>query len=223
MSGSLGLKIIHAIGYVATAIVFLELAGVGLLWSYWTYWGPQASRRREETRTHDRALSPKANILEAYAVRALEPLRPSSGGTEDGLTFVSMPSFSPWYAATIRLDRGAPAAQGLVVAVREDDETRKLSYSPVQPFTVPRAAYRAAAERLDALTDGWAGSGRGGCYDGVVVAFERTRPGRVTSGEGNASCDRHYGEVREVMDGLVSRFAPKLRPAPVPASAAPAG
>lgn len=75
-----------------------------------------------------------------------------------------------------------------------------------------RRDYIVLPRRPDRLTDGWPGTGPEPyqCYDDRAVTFERARGRRVTSGVGNASCDRHYGRVSQVLDGFVARFAPKL-------------
>ncbi len=220
MARSRVLKAIHVIGYVTTLILVLELAGIGLWWSYWTYWGPTASRLRESSRTHDRGLRTN-DILEADAVKSLGGIRGVPGEGANSVAFVSMPSFSSWHSVSIRLPRGAATASGWIVRVEHDDRARTVTASRAQTFAVPRAAYLEAARRLDVLTDGWAGSVER-CYDGVAVAFERVRSLRVTSGVGDASCDHHYANVSQVMESLVSRFAPKAAASAPAASSSPA-
>ncbi len=219
MAGSWIRKTIHVVGYVTTVIVLVEMAGLG--YASWTLWISSATSRarlREWTRTHDRALS-AANRSEAAAAESYRPVRPDTVGTDDALGFVFMPSFSTWLSAGIRLPPGASTAQGEVVLVRReerrDDATFRPIYSRVLPFAVPRASYLLAAQQIDRLTGGWKGSARDPCYDGVPVAFERTRAWRITSGIGNAACDPHYAAVEQVMGSLLLRFGPK------PAKSAP--
>ena len=209
MAGSRLLKGIHVIGYVTTVIVLVEMAGLGYLsWFWWSKSEPIRARFRESTRTHDRALGGPGN-LDSDAAKSYQPVRPPTDKSDDALGFVFMPSFSPWYATSLRLPHGAEIAQGELVHVQHSNETGQITFSQVQTFTVPRAAYLAAAQRIDSLTHGWPGNGDGSCFDGVEVAFERFSAGRVTSGEGNASCDTHYAAVANVMKPLLLRYSPK--------------
>ncbi len=145
MVGSRLLKGLHVVGYVTTVIVLVEMAGGGFLaWIWWNRSEPIRSRLLEASRTHDRPLG-GADIVEADAAKAYQHVRPSAGSSDDVLGFVYMPSFSPWFAASIRLPRGAVVAEGEMISVRRDDETRQLTFSRLQSFTVPRAAVRYAA------------------------------------------------------------------------------
>ena len=226
MAGSRLLKAIHVVGYLTTAVVLVEAAGAGYL--YWTWWKRSEATRarlRESSRTHNRALG-SSNMIETDAAKTFQPVRPPPTLSDDTLGFVFMPVFSRWSAASFQLSRNATEARGEEVFVEHDDATRQITLSRVQSFTVPRAAYLAAAQRIDSLTGGWPGSERGDCLDGVIVAFERVRIGRATSGFGNAGCDHHYEAVSQIMQPLLSSYGPK--PPPVgpkgivtPGSAAP--
>jgi hypothetical protein len=224
MARSRLLRAVHIVGYLTTAIVVSELAGFGYLsWLNWSASQVERARLRELSRTHDRALTANgADIfLEADAAESYQPVRPPPGGPDDALGFVSMPSFSPWSAASIRLPPGAMVALGEFVVVQHNDDTRKLTISQVQTFTVPKADYLKAAQQIDALTDAWPGNGSDLCEDGVPVAFERVRLGHVTSGVGNASCDAHYEAVDRIITPLLSRFGPKLPNSPPPSEPIP--
>lgn len=213
MAGSRLLKGIHIVGYVTTVIVLIELAGVGYLsWSSWSRSEQIRARIQESTRTHDRALG-AVGIPEADAAKSYRPVRPPPDASSDVLGFVFMPSFSGWHAASIQLPTGATVAHGAIVFVQHSDQTRRLTPSQVETFTVPRADYLAAARQIDSLTDGWPGSSDEDCFDGTLVAFERVKAGRVTSGTGNASCDAHYAALTQIMEPLLKRFGPAA-PAP---------
>jgi hypothetical protein len=58
---------------------------------------------------------------------------------------------------------------------------------------------------VDSMTDWWFGYGLGGCYDGIAVAFERTRGSKVTSGVGNSSCSEHYKTLRKLVLQVVDQ------------------
>lgn len=210
--------IVRLFGYAAAALLLVAGTALAGFWAYERYWSPPALRFREATRTHEGRLS-AAGYVEADAARALHPVRLVVGDGGDAFSFVSMPSFSPWYAVSIRLRPGDRDAQGAIVAVREDEpgERRaqgavvgeRLTFSHVQTFEMPRADYLELTRRLSWLIDRWAGSGAWGCYDGTPIAFELTRKGRVRSGVGNADCDKHYAAVRRAVEPVLFRFAPK--------------
>ena len=80
----------------------------------------------------------------------------------------------------------------------------------MQTFTLPKRAYLVTSREIDALTDGWRwNEGGDDCLDGVEVAFERTKAGRVTSGIGNAACNLRYTAIDHLVDDLLQRFGPK--------------
>lgn len=206
MTGSRLLKALHIVGYLTTVIVIGEIVGIGYLsWSSRRRSEAIKTIFREHTRTHDRPLV----VGDMGAGEAFQPVRPPPSARSDALGFVSMPSFSLWHAASLRLPPGSEVAQGEIVFVRHGVPGEQLTFSPVQTFTLPKAAYLAAVHQVDTLTDGWQGNGDNGCFDGVPVAFERIRPARVTSGVGNASCDPHYKAVEKVVEPLLTRYAPK--------------
>lgn len=221
MSRSWWLKALHLIGYLTTAIVLMEVAIIGFWsWSRWDGARQADARMREATRTHDRALSAnREHLLEADADAAYRGIRGAYGPGDEGVGFVSMPSFSPWTAISLRLPAGSDVATGQAVVIQNPEEPKDRIISPAQAFILPRAEYLKAVRQVDALTVGWPGHGmgRGRCYDGLVVAFERARPGRVTSGMGNASCDPHYQTLDQIMSPLVTRFAPKAKSGEAPA------
>ncbi|HVY33353.1 MAG TPA: hypothetical protein VG960_02925 [Caulobacteraceae bacterium] len=209
MTGSRLLKALHVVGYLTTVVVIAEIVELGYLsWSSWHRSEAVSAIFREHTRTHDRPLV----VGDMGAGDAFGPVRPPPGVSGDVLGFVSMPSFSLWHAASLRLPPGSDVAQGEIVFVRYNGQTDQPTFSAVQAFTLPKAAYLAAAQQIDRLTDGWPGNGDNGCFDGVPVAFERIRTAHVTSGVGNASCDPHYAAVARVVEPLLTRYAPKPPP-----------
>ena len=218
MAGSRLLKAVHIVGYFTSLIVLVELAGIGYLsWALWSKAESTRERLREESRTHDGPLRGDGR-WEATSANALRLVRSPSGKSDDALSYVFDPAFSPGYSATIQLPQGANVAQGAMVSIEHHNRTRQTTYSQVQTFTVPKADYLAAARRIDTLTDGWPGSELNGCYDGVGVAFERTKAGRTSSGQGNAACDPHYAAVDKVIESLLGRYGPppaKRAPSPV--------
>lgn len=210
MGRSWWLKALHLIGYLTTAIVLLEVATIGFWsWSRWDSSRAADARMREFSRTHDRPLS--ADRDDSDVAVAYLAVRASYGPGDEGVGFVSMPSFLPWTAMSLRLPPGADAAMGKSVVIQNPEGSKDRIVSPVHSFLVPRAEYLKVARQVDALTDGWPGHGMGGasCYDGLGVAFERVRPGRITSGMGNASCDAHYQALDRIMSPWVARFGPK--------------
>jgi hypothetical protein len=214
------LKALHLIGYLTTAIVLLEAALIGFWsWSRWETSRQADARMREATRTHDRPLGAnRADLLEVDADAAYRGVRGAYGPGDEGVGFVSMPSFSSWTAISLWLPAGADVATGQAVIIQNPEKPNERIISPAQAFTLPRAEYRKIARQVDVQTDGWSGQGmgRGSCFDGLVVAFERVRPKRVTSGTGNASCDAHYQALDQIMSPLVTRFALRAKSGQAP-------
>jgi hypothetical protein len=199
------MRIIRIFGYATAAILLTALTALAGFWAYERYWSPTAFRLREATRTHEGRLGAD----DEDAGKALHRVGLVIGAGGDTFGFVSMPSFSPWYAVSVRLRPGDRDAQGAIVGVRQDDVSGDLTFSRVQTFAMPRADYLELAHRLGWLTDRWAGSAGNLCFDGTPIAFELTRKGHATSGVGNADCDLHYAAVRRVVEPMLFRFAPK--------------
>lgn len=212
MAGTPLRKFAYLIGGAIAAVALVGTVGSAFL--YWPEWRREQQVRatvREDTRTHDRPLSPKdddENTIESAASKALVPVRAPNGGSDDVLSFVSMPSFHDWRAVSITLSPGSAMAQGKIVGIQQDGYRSPLRFSKVTTFTAPRAAFVQTAGRFDQLTDSWPGSEGDLCYDGTPVAFERIRARRVTSGWGTVECDKHYAEVRQIVVAFLRRYAP---------------
>ncbi len=150
--------------------------------------------------------------MEREAATIMDAVRRPSTPDQDGVIYVSMSSSESWLAVSLRLPSRSGLAFGEITRFRKVAGSATVAASPEARFQIPQDDYVALVRRLDGLTDGWPGTRPEPhqCYDGRAVAFERARGRRVTSGVGNASCDRHYGQVSQVLDGFVARFAPKL-------------
>jgi hypothetical protein len=211
MSRSLIRKIAFGTGGAVAVVALIGAAGIAYLsWTEWRRAEQIRARIREDSRTHDRPLNPQIAdeiSIEGDATKALAPVRAPQGEAEV-LSFVSMPSFSTWRAVSISLSPSGTTAQGKVVSADQSGSLTQLTFSDVRSFSAPKAAFLRAARELDATTDGWPGSGDSLCMDGTPVAFERIRSGRVTSGWGNADCDKHYAAVREIVFAFLRRYAP---------------
>jgi len=66
----------------------------------------------------------------------------------------------------------------------------------VRSISAPSFDFLPSAAEADAIANSWPGSEDSNCMDGTSVAFERTSPGRIISGWGNADCDGHSGALR---------------------------
>lgn len=213
MATSRLLRALHVVGYVTTTIVLVETVVIAL-----AIWWPAhrtAVRVSKATRTYERPLDGRSEErLTALAGKAFAPIRPPADGTGDAFGFVLMPSFSSWTAMSVSGRRTDRAARGLVVEIRHGDAGSQLTFGPIKTFSLPMIAYRDAARRLDALTDGFGGNTQEPCYDGEAIAFERRRGVLVTSGGGQAGCsEKHYLAVKAIMEDVLRRYAPSAAPA----------
>jgi len=152
-------------------------------------------------RTHERPLQvdPNDPVLES-AHHLLSKLQPTLH--DNSLQFVVMPSFGQrWFAVSIAEVNGEGVGE-VIVETRNPEDTKH------RRFTMPKAELLRFLARWDALTDGYAGEGRG-LTDGNPLAFERQRGDRITSGEGNSPC--HYDVLSDWAAQRLSQFAPELR------------
>jgi hypothetical protein len=199
------LRMLHRVGYVATALILAELLWIAFLvtrgWLQERQW---RAAQVEDSRTHEGPLQASdGEIVRGSATYLLGQLPELSGLNGDGIRFVAMPSFNrSHFAVVIYLPADAAEANGLLA--RYDSQNK---YAPLgeRRFHIPASAYRSLATKLDRLTDGWPGYSDA-CLDGTPTAFERVRGRRVTSGIGN--CGRHYEQVATLMWNYLRQLAP---------------
>ncbi len=111
----------------------------------------------------------------------------------DGFRFVAEAFKSQRiYALAVSKPEGVASAQGVLV-VLDREKARGQSYQ----FEISSGEYDRLMKRLDRTIDWWIGEGIN-CLDGTSVAFERVRGTRVVSGEGNAGCSEHYGDISAI-------------------------
>jgi len=198
------LKWLHRIGYVCTALILAELA----VFFYFAIPATIEHRKyiaqqMEETRTREGALTGGSEIR-GNALALLKPLPPLTGPGANGLRFVAMPQLSYFDYALSLAGTGGNAEGILIVTDRRREGT--AAKSTTQHFTMPRAAYAALLTEFDHRADGFAGIDTGGaCLDGNVIAFERIRGSRITSGIGNGSCFAHYGDIGNIVKAALLR------------------
>jgi len=186
---------LHRIGYVCTIIVLAELlAVVGLTAWAWREQHLSDVARMHETQTQEGPLAGR-DILERSAMGPMNLLMPRTALRGEGVRFVAMPQLSPtWYAVELAGAGQGPVPVTVIVIHRNPHDD---GFVPVtMPFAVSRETYAKLTAALDRLTDGYAGHAWDMCLDGTVVAFERVRGSRITSGIGNIYCGgTHYGEI----------------------------
>ena len=198
------LKAVDRVGYAATAVLGIEIVALVMMM------GPQLleSERRwanfaAEQGTKPTPLLPNDDgYVRAGALALLGSMMPLNKLDGNGLHFVAMPSFGiAEYGVVIYAPKtGAGEARGTLTVFRRDQKLPRT-----RTFLVPAEAYRTWAASFDQHTDGWTGE-YSACFDGTPTAFERVRGTRVTSGIGN--CEDHYDEVKNMLLGLVRRYAP---------------
>jgi hypothetical protein len=138
---------------VAIAVGIVALAAIPIDLARWRETHRVEEAFKEQTRTHQRALSAQArDSMEPYAVGSLVDF-PSSP-VADGFRFVAMPSFSgPWYSLTLQPNASGAVDGSLVVIQVAADRPMDLrpKRGPARRFHMPRPAYDAMTQRIDDL------------------------------------------------------------------------
>ncbi len=207
------LKWLHRVGYVATALVAIELIGIGALALHiWWQDRERVARWVELTRTHEGPLRSDVRY-HPDELDLIETLPPLSSLGSDGLRFAAMPSLrGPSYAYALIIPTTGARATGVINIF-----PRYLEQGPSSPrttikFTMPTASAKKLLAKVEASTRGWAGEDTA-CLDGTGVAFELVAKGETTSGAGNAACSEHYGALSLLVLRPVQSIIPEaLRP-----------
>jgi hypothetical protein len=191
------LKWLHRIGYVATALVAMELIGIGaLVLHFWWQERERVARWVELTRTHEGPLRSDTVRYRPDEIDLIETLPPLSSLGGDGLRFVAMPSLrGPSYAYALTVPAVGARATGVINIFPRFLEQGVSSASAVSiKFTMPKASAKKLLAKVDASTRDWAGEDAP-CLDGTSVAFELVTNAGISSGAGNAACSEHYGAL----------------------------
>jgi hypothetical protein len=199
------LRHLHRLGYVTTAIVAAQLLFIAyMVGSEWWRQHQIDAAQRENTRTHIGALAEQPpDRVSPWVTGLLATLPPDDSSAPESLRIAILPSLSTRsYAISM-----TPAADGhvgidFVMATENPCDVRTPLRIDRQNFTLPESDYRSFANWFDATTDAYAGSEER-WLDGTVLAFERRKATRTTSGAGNIPS--HYGK-------LAARLLTLLRP-----------
>jgi len=159
------------------------------------------SRLRQETRTQEGPVQ-GGDVIRDHALRLLAMLPPRGGLGDNAFRFVAVPELS-YYSYAVSLSAKGAAVEGIVISTEKSHDGKKAA-TVRQNFTMSRNDYGALIIEMDHLADAYTGNNLQ-CLDGTLIAFERVRGPRVTSGIGN-SCSKHYAAIGEIMRLTILRF-----------------
>ena len=203
------LKWLHRVGYVATAIVFVQLIGLLILGVYvWRDHHTYVSRSKAATQTKLGKLTPLEPRWHPDELDMLEMLPELGGGSDQALRFISLPwRNGPRIVLELKSFSGVKQAKGALNILAQPTEENEAAVEKTILFSMPAASARRLFSDVGKQTDGWEGDVYN-CLHGVSVAFELTRNGFVTSGAGNAACGDHYRVVNQLVLDRVKHLIP---------------
>lgn len=203
------LKYLHWTGYVTTIVVTAQLLFVfSLVASDWWADRQRDAAQLERTRTHVGALAERPSGEVSDWMLKLLAMLPKDANASDSIHIAIAPSLSARsYAVglTPTALRNGSVAVDYVMVTEDLCDARMPPKVERRAFTLPEPDNRAFEKWFDAVTDSYQGSDEG-WLDGTVVAFERKKTGKTTSGFGNIPS--HHGVLAARLHTLLKPHLP---------------